>query len=93
MIKSPWISEYVDQILSEKQFKIDAFIVPVRALVEAATSRVVLERRAIHQHNTLMAEEFNRTWETYGHTAGGLVIRSTLSTRRDCWQFSFTSSS
>ena len=73
VIKSPWISEYVDQILSEKQFKIDAFIVPVRALVEAATSRVVLERRAIHQHNTLMAEEFNRTWETYGHTAGGLV--------------------
>ena len=74
VVKSPWISEYVDQILSEKQFKIDAFIVPVRDLVEAATSRVVLERRAIHQHNPWMAERLNRPWETYGgHTAGGLV--------------------
>jgi hypothetical protein len=73
VIKSPWISEYVGQILNEKQFKIDAFIVPVRDLVEAATSRVVLERRAIHQHNPWMGEQLDRTWETYGHTAGGLV--------------------
>jgi hypothetical protein len=73
VIKSPWIGEYVDQVLSEKQLKIDAFIVPVRDLVEAATSRVVLEQRAIHQHNPWMAEQLGRTWETYGHTAGGLV--------------------
>lgn len=73
VVKSPWISEYIDQILNEKRFKIDAFIVPVRDLVEAATSRVVLERRAIHQHNPWMADRLDRTWETYGHTAGGLV--------------------
>ena len=73
VVKSPWISEYVDQILKEKQFKIDAFIVPVRDLVEAATSRVVLERRAIHQHSPWMADQLDRAWETYGHTAGGLV--------------------
>jgi hypothetical protein len=73
VVKSPWIGEYVDQILNEKQFKIDAFIVPVRDLVEAATSRVVLEQRAIHQHNPWMADQLDRTWETYGHTAGGLV--------------------
>jgi hypothetical protein len=73
VIKSPWISEYIDQILNEKRFKIDAFIVPVRDLVEAATSRVVLEQRAIHQHNPWMADRLDRTWETYGHTAGGLV--------------------
>src|SRR5208282_4874774 len=73
VVKSPWISEYVDQILNEKQFRIDAFIVPVRDLVEAATSRVVLEQRAIHQHNPWMAEELDRTWQTYGHPPGGLV--------------------
>ena len=73
VVKSPWIGEYIEQILKEEQFKIDAFIVPVRDLVEAATSRVVLERRAIHQHNPWMAERFDRTWETYGHTPGGLV--------------------
>jgi hypothetical protein len=73
VVKSPWIGEYVDQILSEKQFKIDAFIVPVRDLVEAATSRVVLEQRAIHQHNPWIADRLDRTWETYGHTPGGLI--------------------
>ena len=73
VVKSPWIGEYVDQVLKEGQFKIDAFIVPVRDLVEAATSRVVLEQRAIHQHNPWMADQLDRTWETYGHTAGGLV--------------------
>ncbi len=73
VVKSPWISEYVEQILEEKQLEIDAFIVPVRDLVEAATSRVVLEQRAIHQHNPWMAEKLNKTWEAFGHTAGGLV--------------------
>ena len=73
VVKSPWIGEYIDQVLNEKQFKIDAFIVPVRDLVEAAASRVVLEQRAIHQHNPWMADQLDRTWETYGHTAGGLV--------------------
>ena len=73
VVKSPWIGEYVDQILNEKQLKIDAFIVPVRDLVEAATSRVVLERRAIHQHNPWMTDKLERAWETYGQTAGGLV--------------------
>jgi hypothetical protein len=73
VVKSPWVSEYIDQILNEKQFKIDAFIVPMRDLVEAATSRVVLEQRAIHQHNPWMADQLDRTWETYGHTPGGLV--------------------
>jgi hypothetical protein len=73
VVKSPWIGEYVEQILKEELFKIDAFIVPVRDLVEVATSRVVLEQRAIHQHHPWMAEQLDRTWETYGHTAGGLV--------------------
>jgi hypothetical protein len=73
VIKSPWISEYVEQILKEERFKIDAFIVPVRDLVEVATSRVVLEQRAIHQHNPWMADQLDRSWETYGHTPGGLV--------------------
>ena len=73
VVKSPWIGEYIEQILKEERFKIDAVIAPVRDLVEAATSRVVLERRAIHQHNPWMAERLERTWETYGHTPGGLV--------------------
>jgi hypothetical protein len=72
VVKSPWISECVEQILADKRLKIDAFIIPLRDLVETATSRVVLERRAIHQNNPWMAERLDRSWETYGHTPGGL---------------------
>src|ERR1700733_11483236 len=68
VVKSPWISECIEQIVTDKQFKIDAFIVPVRDLVETATSRVILEQRAIHEHNPWMAERLDRSWETYGHT-------------------------
>lgn len=91
VVKSPWIGEYVDQILNEKQFKIDAFIVPVRDLVEAATSRVVLEQRAIHQHNSWMADQLDRSWRLTGTRRAGSSIRLTLSIRREFWRFSFTS--
>lgn len=73
VVKSPWISECVEQVLADKRLKIDAVIVPVRDLVEAAASRVVLERRAIHQSHPWMAEQLDRPWQTYGHTPGGLV--------------------
>ncbi len=73
VVKSPWIGEYIEQILKEERFKIDAVVAPVRDLVKVATSRVVLEQRAIHQRNPWMAEQLDRTWETYGHTPGGLV--------------------
>ena len=73
VIKSPWIGEYVDKLLTEKRFKIDAFIVPVRDLVEAATSRTVLELRAIHQGHPWMAECLDKSWETFAHTPGGII--------------------
>jgi len=91
VIKSPWISEYVEQILKEERFKIDAFIVPVRDLVEAQPAAW-----------SSSSEPFTSTipgWRTsltdHGKPTAipraGWSIRSTLSTRRDCWRFSFTS--
>jgi hypothetical protein len=74
VVKSPWISECVEQILANKRLKVDAFIVPVRDLVESATSRAVLEQRAIHQNSPWMAEQLDRSWETHGHTPGGVVF-------------------
>ena len=73
VIKSPWIAEYIEKILQEKRMIVDAFIVPIRDLVEAATSRSVLERRAIHQNNPWMAERLDKSWETFGLTPGGVV--------------------
>jgi hypothetical protein len=73
VIKSPWIAEYVEKILQNKRMIVDAFIVPIRDLVEAATSRSVLERRAIHHNNPWMAEQLDKSWETFGLTPGGVV--------------------
>ena len=73
VIKSPWIGEYIEEFLRKRSFEIDAFVVPIRDLVEAASSRAVLEQRAIHQSQPWMAEKFDRSWEVFGHTAGGTV--------------------
>ena len=73
VIKSPWIGEYIDEFLKKKNFEIDAVVAPMRDLVEAASSRAVLEQRAIHQSQPWMAEQFDRSWEVFGHTAGGTV--------------------
>ncbi len=72
VVKSPWIGEYFDEILADPAIRIDALIVPLRDLVEAATSRTVLEMRAIHQKAPWMAE-LDRSWEVWGGTAGGVV--------------------
>ena len=73
VIKSPWIVECIEKILQKKGMIIDAFIVPIRDLVEAATSRVILEHRVIHQNNPWMAERLDKSWETFGLTPGGVV--------------------
>lgn len=72
VVKSPWTGEYVEQILSDPRIKVDAFLIPVRDLVEAATSRAVLEMRAIHQNAPWMAQ-MDRSWEVWASTPGGVT--------------------
>jgi hypothetical protein len=72
VVKSPWLFESIDLILSRSDFILDAVVVPVRNLVEAATSRTVLERQAVHQAAPWMVE-CDRSWETWGTIAGGLL--------------------
>jgi len=47
--------------------EIEAAIIPVRDLVDAATSRVVVELHNIH-HRTPLMSEIDRTWEDWGYT-------------------------
>jgi hypothetical protein len=42
VVKSPWIGEYIDQILAKREIKIDAVIVPMRDLMEVAASRTIV---------------------------------------------------
>jgi hypothetical protein len=72
VVKSPWAFESIDLVLSRPDIVLDAVVVPVRDLVEAATSRAVLERQAVHQAAPWMVEA-NGSWETWGTTAGGLL--------------------
>ena len=48
VIKSPWLFECVDALVQRKDITVDAVIMPVRNLVEAAVSRSILELRARH---------------------------------------------
>src|SRR3989454_12074723 len=72
VVKTPWMSEFIDQILAQPDLALDVVIIPVRDLVEAASSRVILEMRAIHASSPWMTA-FDRTYESWGHTPGGLV--------------------
>ena len=72
VIKSPWLYRDVDTLLADHSVAIDAVIIPVRDLAEAASSRVVLERRAIHETNPWTAD-LRSTVEEWGCVAGGVV--------------------
>src|SRR5260370_13101454 len=50
VIKTPWMEQYIDEILASSEIRIGAAILPIRNLVESATSRPTLRLRAIHQN-------------------------------------------
>lgn len=73
VVKAPWLADYMDQILAREDLAIDAVVIPVRNLVEAATSRTVVEmQRAYNLLPGLVNLE--RTWESWGVTPGGVVF-------------------
>ena len=71
VVKTPWLFECVDDLVKRKDIAIDAVIIPVRDLVEAAASRSILELRARHADAEYMDQ--NKTWEHWGITPGGTV--------------------
>jgi len=73
VVKSPWIGEFIDQLLAKKTLTINVAVIPVRDLLEASVSRVINEMRAIQQNAPWM-NEFSSTWDVWGFTAGGVVF-------------------
>ena len=73
VVKSPWLSECIDSVLADPSIHIDAVLLPVRSLTEAATSRAVLERQAVHAHSPALSHQ-GRPWQTHGITPGGMVF-------------------
>ncbi len=72
VIKSPWLYEFVDRLLERDDLQIDAVIMPMRDIVEAAASRVILEMRSRHEEQA-GHPDFTE-WENWGLTPGGVVF-------------------
>lgn len=70
--KSPWLYEFVDEVLDREDIAIDGVIIPVRNLAEAASSRTILELQNIHRSHQWMTAE-KKTWENWALTPGGVL--------------------
>ncbi len=70
--KFPWLFESIDAVLDDPTVVIDAVIVPMRDLEDAAASRVVLELRNRHAMAPEMQNE-PRVWEHWAATPGGVI--------------------
>jgi pimeloyl-ACP methyl ester carboxylesterase len=73
VVKTPWMSEYIDHILGQVGFKVEVAILPVRDLVDAASSRLILEMQSMHQNHPNM-KRLPTTWENWGTTPGGAIF-------------------
>ncbi len=71
VVKSPWLYEWVGRVLADTTVVVDAVLIPMRGIVEAATSRTLNELRARYADEAL-PDEMN-LWETWGKTPGGVV--------------------
>ncbi|MBO0735427.1 MAG: hypothetical protein J2P48_02490, partial [Alphaproteobacteria bacterium] len=56
VVKSPWSYQFAQEMLDDPGIVLDAVIVPVRNLVEAASSRSICELHELHKAASWMAE-------------------------------------
>lgn len=72
VVKSPWASEFVEQLLADPAIALDAVIVPMRDLMDVAASRAILELRDMAAGND-WASAMDRPWAHRGVTPGGII--------------------
>ncbi len=73
VVKTPLLHLMLDEVLRDGGPIIDAVLIPLRDLAEAAASRVATERQQMHRQAPWMAD-LDETWEVWAHTPGGLVF-------------------
>jgi hypothetical protein len=73
VMKQPWSFLLIDQILVDPEIELEAVVIPMRGLVESATSRMVVEIRAMHERAPWMAKLQN-TFDNWGQTPGGVIF-------------------
>ena len=72
VVKYPWLHQCIDDILASKTMRLDAVVIPVRDLGEAAVSRTLVELQAMHRSLPWLVE-MDQSWEVWGSTPGGLT--------------------
>jgi hypothetical protein len=72
VVKQPWAHEMIADILANPHVEVEAAIIPVRPLIDAAASRIVVQRREIYEEAPWMAR-LSRGWSSWGATRGGVI--------------------
>jgi hypothetical protein len=75
VIKTPWLYEIIDSVLADPTLRIDAVIIPVRRLHDAAASRVIVQLRDIYQCSPWMAEQ-DKVFSNWSTAAAGGCMSS-----------------
>jgi hypothetical protein len=73
VVKSPWAYQFIDQALANPEIEIEAVIVPIRNLMDAAASRIIVELQSKHHRAPWMVDT-DKTWIDCGPTPGGAVF-------------------
>lgn len=73
VLKSPIAGLVIDDLLADPLIRLDAVVVPVRDLADAARSRVVSELAALHRDVPWLAT-LRRTWDQRWFTPGGALF-------------------
>jgi hypothetical protein len=72
VVKSPWLYQVIDSVLADPAIRIDAVILPVRRLADAAASRIVVQRQAMHAQAPWLTM-LPTPWDSWGAAPGGVV--------------------
>jgi hypothetical protein len=73
VVKTPWASEFVDQLLLDPGISLDAVVLPMRDLGEAAASRTVVELRDMVEKQAYLSA-MRAPWMHRGSAPGGTVF-------------------
>lgn len=73
VVKSPWLHLVVDELIVKAKGSIDGLIVPIRDLSEAASSRVSVERAAMHEADGVWMDKLDQPWDVRATTPGGVI--------------------
>lgn len=72
VLKSPWTYQFLEELLCQKDVRIDGLIVPIRDLREAAASRSIIELQNMHRSAPDVDELLARRHD-WGHSPGGVT--------------------